>query len=174
MDAKPVRRRVCGRKSGPAEPGTGRCQAWGWLALAVVLAVGCAPDPEARNDAAFPETDRNPTLLATTADGGETTSPDAIMCEVQDQQGDGDASVAYIALLRDSEAVPCLVEAAKHEAPNLRYVAVMALWQFKADGVDPDEEIHDVLKRASTDPEPQVAELARNALADLERFFKDQ
>jgi len=81
------------------------------------------------------------------------------------------AAIRSLSVYRGAEAVAVLTEvAAGDPEPDNRIRALESLWYAAADGRDQEGEIKRVLEDARADPDPDIAELAQKAVADLERL----
>lgn len=80
-------------------------------------------------------------------------------------------AIGAVSFHRGPEAVAVLTGAATADPePDNRSRALQSLWYAAADGLDPEGEIKRVLEDARADPDPDIAELANKAVADLERL----
>jgi hypothetical protein len=80
-------------------------------------------------------------------------------------------AIRSVSIYRGAEARAVLTEvAAGDPEPNNRIQALQSLWYAAADGRDQEGEIKRVLDDARADPDPDIAELAQKAMADLERL----
>ena len=80
-------------------------------------------------------------------------------------------AIRSVSVYRGAEAMAVLTEvAAGDPEPNNRLQALQSLWYAAADGRDQEGEIKRVLEDARADPDPDIAELAQKAMADLERL----
>lgn len=80
-------------------------------------------------------------------------------------------AIRSVSIYRGAEARAVLTEvAAGDPEPNNRIQALQSLWYAAADGRDQEGEIKRVLEDARADPDPDIAELAQKAMADLERL----
>jgi len=80
-------------------------------------------------------------------------------------------AIQSVSVHRGPEAVAVLTEAAAGDPePDNRLRALQSLWYAAADGRDQEGEIKQVLEDARADPDPDIAELAQKALADIERL----
>ena len=124
--------------------------------------LGESVSPEAREDgvaeAAGPELPEGWTELAQAA----VAEPDA---------GLRGEAIRSVSIYRSAEARAVLTEvAAGDPEPNNRIQALQSLWYAAADGRDQEGEIKRVLEDARADPDPDIAELAQKAMADLDRL----
>lgn len=80
-------------------------------------------------------------------------------------------AIRSVGVYRGAEAVAVLTEVAAGDSePNNRIRALESLWYAAADGRDQEGEIKRVLEDARADPDPDIAELAQKAMADLDRL----
>ena len=80
-------------------------------------------------------------------------------------------AIRSVSIYRGAEARAVLTEvAAGDPEPNNRIQALQSLWYAAADGRDQEGEIKRVLEDARADPDPDIAELAQKAMADLDRL----
>lgn len=80
-------------------------------------------------------------------------------------------AIRSVSIYRGAEAMAVLTEvAAGDPEPNNRIQALQSLWYAAADGRDQEGEIKRILEDARADPDPDIAELAQKAMADLDRL----
>ena len=80
-------------------------------------------------------------------------------------------AIRSVSVYRGAEAMAVLTEvAAGDPEPNNRFQALQSLWYAAADGRDQEGEIKRILEDARADPDPDIAELAKKAMADLDRL----
>ena len=80
-------------------------------------------------------------------------------------------AIRSVSVYRGAEAMAVLTEvAAGDPEPNNRIQALQSLWYAAADGRDQEGEIKRILEDARADPDPDIAELAQKAMADLDRL----
>ena len=80
-------------------------------------------------------------------------------------------AIRSVSVYRGAEAMAVLTEvAAGDPEPNNRIQALQSLWYAAADGRDQEGEIKRILEDARADPDPDIAELAKKAMADLDRL----
>ncbi len=80
-------------------------------------------------------------------------------------------AIRSVSVYRGAEAMAVLTEvAAGDPEPNNRIQALQSLWYAAADGRDQEGEIKRILEDARVDHDPDIAELAKKAMADLDRL----
>ena len=80
-------------------------------------------------------------------------------------------AIRSVSVYRGAEAMAVLTEvAAGDPEPNNRIQALQSLWYAAADGRDQEGEIKRILEDARADPDPDIAEVAKKAMADLDRL----
>jgi hypothetical protein len=89
-------------------------------------------------------------------------------------QAERETAINTVSLFRNSSATEILLATAEDESAVNRRRSIKALWYSAADGLDEDGRIQDALEYALTDPDAVTANLAKQALEDLERFQKRQ
>jgi hypothetical protein len=158
------------RESQPARPPAEPAEA-----VAEAEAEPAEPGPaEAGLPALFDPNDPDAAVQAAAKTGagdpeGWTEVVDAALTEPDDTKR-GEA-ISTVGLYRNAEAVAVLAEAAVQDPdPGNRLEALQSLWYSAADGLDEDGEIRRLLEAAQSDPDEDIAELARKALADLDKL----
>ena len=116
--------------------------------------------------AGFQKSGMNPDAVS--AEGWSEVA-DAALSEPDDELR-GEA-IHAVGLSRNGEAVAILIEVAAHDSePDNRSQAIQSLWYAAADGLDEDGAIRRALEQALADRDPEIAELAEAALADLAKL----
>jgi len=84
------------------------------------------------------------------------------------------SAVHDLGLYRNEASVDLLTEVMMDTDTNVRYLALQSLWYSAADGLDKDGEIKSILQQTVSDSDSRIADLARQALDDLENLERQK